>query len=313
MTTVQAPPGYAPSALITDADALGLSEISVSSDLGTAVARYRRTARSPRATIFLHGAAGSWTTWTPLLQAADAAGADISNPILIDLPGWGDGSLTADGEAMAIEAVCSLVKDCAEELGYIEWDIVGHSMGGFIALHMAAIWPQSVLSVGVISPTAWSVIDSVDHPFRRFWLLPAFTMLWRVMQFLSSIGSAGIGLIHGVRSAGLMRWLLSPLFRHSRQIHRTVIAAFGDELRPRSFVAAARISRGYNADVMWSQIHAPVMVARGDRDVFSTMDDMTRLVSLSRHTTSTVIADCGHFAAIERPDDVLVALGYLSR
>jgi pimeloyl-ACP methyl ester carboxylesterase len=80
-----------------------------------------------------------------MLLAARGGNIAIPNPVLIDLPGWGDAALTSRGEDAAltsrgedaaISAVCSLVKESAEALGYTEWDIVGHSMGGFIALHI---------------------------------------------------------------------------------------------------------------------------------------------------------------------------------
>lgn len=301
---------YAPFGLTTDPADLGLAEITVETELGTAVAHYRRTSPSTRATIFLHGAAGSWTTWTPLLRTAEESTISISNPILLDLPGWGAGSLTARGETVAIDTVCTLVKDCAEELGYTEWDIVGHSMGGFIALHMASIWPQSVMSVGVVSGTGRSIINSIEHPIRNFRMLPAFTLLWRAMVVLAALGPAGAAVARGLRGVGLLRSAVSPLFRHTGRIDRTVIHALGDELRPRPFTVAAEIARGYDAEARWSRIECPVRALNGDHDVFSTEDDLRRLGAIVTGSILTVVDDCGHFAAIERPDEVLVALGY---
>lgn len=311
MVTTTTPERYAPLDLTVDPAQLGLETITVTSDLGSAVARHRRTVASPRATIFLHGAAGSWTTWTPLLQTAENAGVVLCNPVLIDLPGWGDGTLTERGEDVAIEAVCSLVKDCAEELGYTEWDIVGHSMGGFIALHMASIWPGSVMSVGIISATGQSIIDSVEHPLRHFFRLPAFIMLWQAMRLLKTFGSGGTAFVRWLGTIGVLRGLVTPLFRHTGRIPPRVIAALGSELRPRAFTVAASIANGYDLVSHWSRIQSPVRAIRGDDDVFSTADDLARVDAVVTHCTSTTISDCGHFAAIERPGAVLAALGYL--
>jgi pimeloyl-ACP methyl ester carboxylesterase len=308
---------YAPYGLILDPARLGLERIDVtgSSDgsggsIGTAVAHYRRTARSPRATIFLHGAAGSWTTWTPLLQAADAAGVPINNPVLLDLPGWGDATLTADADSLTLEAVCAIVKQCAEELGYTEWDIVGHSMGGFIALHMASLWRESVLSVGIVSGTGRSIIRSVEHPLRHFGELPAFTLLWRAMVALAPAGEMASRILAGLRRIGMLRLAVSPLFRHTRRIDTSVINALGAELKPRPFALAATLVRGYNPQSRWGRIHCSVRALNGDRDVFSTADDLAELGAAIDGSVLTVIDDCGHFAAVERPHEVLVALGY---
>jgi pimeloyl-ACP methyl ester carboxylesterase len=302
--------GYAPYPLTADAAALGLTETTVSSSLGTAVARSRKTTRSRRATIFLHGAAGSWTTWTPLLRAADEAKLAIANPILIDLPGWGDATLTREGERRMLETLSSLVKASAEDLGYTEWDIVGHSMGGFVALHMASIWPECVLSVGSISGTTWTLMDAAQHPVRHFWRLPGFVMLWRSMQGMAHTGSVGAGLARGLDRIHALRGAMAPLFRHPRRIPASVISALGLEVRPRSFSAAVRMGSGYDASGRWAEIDCAVVALAGDRDIFSRPADMVELGATLPDSRREVIADCGHFAHIERPNEVLSALGY---
>ncbi|MFM9918361.1 alpha/beta fold hydrolase [Lacisediminihabitans sp. H27-G8] len=301
---------YAPFELLSDPDALGLATTTVSSPLGTCVARHPSRRTSTRATLFLHGAAGSWTTWTPLLQAAVADRIDLGDIVIFDLPGWGDASLAEDSVDDPVFAICSLVKDMAEELGYTEWDIVGHSLGGFIALHMASIWPQAVLSVGMVSGTTFSIIHSVEHPVRRFGELPGFTMLWRVMQFLDLLGRAGPALVRGIGAIGLLRPATFPLFRHWQAVPRSQGHALAVEIRPRSFATAAAVTKGYDADARWSRIECPVRATKGDRDVFVTQEDLDHLGRLLPSSVRTVIPDCGHFGAVERPRAVLSALGY---
>jgi pimeloyl-ACP methyl ester carboxylesterase len=312
MTSRGSDPDYAPLPLATDPAHFGLAESSVSSAFGTIVARSHRTSRSRRATIFLHGAAGSWTTWTPLLEAAQAGSIPIANPILLDLPGWGDGELTAQGEGDLIEAICSLVKASAEALGYTEWDLVGHSMGGFLALHMAALWPECVLSVATISATSWSVIEATAHPVRDFWRLPGFLLLWRVMQGLSRLGSFGSRVARGLNRAHLLRAATFPLFRHPRRIPASVISALATEMRPRSFSAAVELARGYDPDLRWASVDCAVRAVRGDRDIFARASDLERLGVLLPAAQCETIPDCGHFANVERPNEVLAAFGYLA-
>jgi pimeloyl-ACP methyl ester carboxylesterase len=310
MTTGESGRDYAPYPLVSDGARFGLTSSSVSSAFGTAVIHSKRTSRSRRATIFLHGAAGSWTTWTPLLTSAANSDLTIVNPVLLDLPGWGEGMLTASGERAAIEAVCSLVKESAESLGYTEWDIVGHSMGGFIALHMASIWPESVSSVATVSATSWSVIDAVDHPVRHFWRLPGFILLWRAMQGMAALGAIGARLAAGLGRVGLLRPSVAPLFRHPFRVPRTVIAALATEVRPRAFATAVQIAKGYDAAAAWSRIDCPVRAVQGDRDVFARASDLDRLGGVLPDSHREIIQDCGHFALVERPREVLTAFGY---
>lgn len=301
---------YAPFELLSDAGSLGLVTTTVSSPLGTCVAKHPARRTSTRATLFLHGAAGSWTTWTPLLQAAAAEGIDLGDIVVFDLPGWGAATLTTSAVDDPLLAICSLVKDMAEELGYTEWDLVGHSLGGFIALHMASIWTQAVLSVGIVSGTTFSVIHSVEHPVRHFRELPGFTMLWRVMQLLAALGPVGPALARGIDAIGLLRPVTFPLFRHWRAVPRSQGHALADEIRPRSFATAASVTRGYDADAHWARIECEVRATKGDRDVFVTQEDFDHLGRLVPSSVRTIIPGCGHFGAVERPRAVLQALGY---
>jgi pimeloyl-ACP methyl ester carboxylesterase len=301
---------YAPYGLDTDAATAGFVVTTVRGPIGTAVARHRATRTSTRATIFLHGAAGSWTTWTPLLAAADDSGVTIVNPVILDLPGWGDATPDPDSPALTIDIVSELVRDVALELGYTEWDLVGHSLGGFIALHMAAIWPQSVLSVSLVSGTTWSVIESVNHPRRGMRSIPGFVMLLGVMRVLAPIQPAALAVVRALRVLAVLRIASFPLFRHLSRVDRSVTDALSIELRPRSFVTAAEVARGYDADSSWGRIECEVRATMGDRDVFVTRGDLDRLERVVRRSSTRVIEDCGHFGHVERPLETLDALGY---
>ncbi len=301
---------YAPYPVVSDAATLGLVETRVAGEHGHTVARHRAVRTSVRATIFLHGAAGAWTTFTPLLQAAAADGIEIENPVLLDLPGWGEGALFPGAVDLSVDSFGAFVKDTAEGLGYTEWDIVGHSLGGSIAMHMAAAYPDQVLSVGMVSGTTFSVIRSIDHPFANFREVPAFVMLWRILQLLSLLGRTGRRIVVGIGATPMARLLFAPLFRHGYRVHRSVTDATVLDLHPRSFAAAATATAGYNAHHWWGRIACPVIALKGDRDIFVTDADFDELARVVPDSRRTVIEDCGHFGIIEHPHAVLAALGY---
>jgi pimeloyl-ACP methyl ester carboxylesterase len=300
---------YSPLPLVVDPAALGLVTTTLHGAGGRVVARHLPERRGTRATVFLHGAAGSWTTWTPMLVAAQREGVRIANPVLLDLPGWGDATPEPGDDPLTIDVVCALVRDLALELGYTEWDLVGHSLGGFIALHMAAIWPQSVCSVGLVSGTTHAVIDSVGSPARGLRELPGFTLLLFFMRLMAPVQPAALVALRGIRRIGLLRVASFPLFRHLSRIDGSVIDALAVELRPRSFVTAAEVARGYDADGSWRRIDCEVLAMRGDRDVFVGDDDYARLAAVIPRFSAVVVADCGHFGNVERPAETLAALG----
>lgn len=83
-----------------------------------------------RAVVFLHGFLESSTMWNIL-----DLGSFPFQSILIDLPGHGR-SKELPGE-VSIPAMAKAVQHTLDELGITEFDIVGHSMGGYVALAVA--------------------------------------------------------------------------------------------------------------------------------------------------------------------------------
>ena len=300
---------YAPFDLITDPRALGLDRETIDTAHGRTVVHHAaspvdRSARR-RATVMLHGAAGSWTTWTPLLQAAREVDAVVSRPVLIDLPGWGDSPEPDPG--LDVESAAAVVVEVTEALGVTEFDLVGHSMGAFVALHLAAVRPDLVLSVSVVSATSFSAIDAVTHPVRGLVRLPAFTLLRAAFGVLPR---ASASLLRGAARIGLLRALSSPVYRHVDRVPRSVLEAFVAELRPRGFLAASRSGQGYDA-TRWRGIDCDVAAVSGADDVFARSSDLDRLAGVVRHARTTLLADCGHFAHVERPNETLRALGWV--
>ena len=300
---------YAPFALVTEPGALGLTRSTIETAHGRTVVHHAtasadRSSRR-RATVLLHGAAGSWTTWTPLLQAAREVDAVVSRPVLIDLPGWGASPEPDPG--LDVESAAAVVVEVAEALGVTEFDLVGHSMGAFVALHLAAVRPDLVLSVSVVSATSFSAIDAVTHPVRGLVRLPAFTLLRAAFGVLPR---ASASLLRGAARIGLLRALSSPVFRHVDRVPRSVLEAFVAELRPRGFLAASRSGQGYDA-TRWRGIDCDVAAVSGADDVFARASDLDRLAGVVRHARTTLLTDCGHFAHVERPHETLRALGWV--
>jgi len=307
---------YAPFSLDANARRFGLTTSFMRLGPGavSVAVRHGRRTDSDTATIFLHGAAGSWTTWTPLLQAADRGHATPTAPaltdlIIPDLPGWGDSPLPTDTAELTIETMAATVADIARALGYRRWNVVGHSMGGLIALQLAAAETGATVSVGLISATTFSVIDSVRHPVLRFGLLPGYTTLLQVMRMLCLMGTSGRSLVVGLARLRLLRGLVSPLFRHPGRVPATVIDALADEVRPQGFSLASARAGSYDAVAAWSRIVCPVRASVGDRDVFIAFSDRDRLRRVIADFTLVTLTDVGHFGHIERPFDIVCTLG----
>ena len=259
------------------------------------------------ATVMLHGAAGSWTTWLPLRRAVREAGDDASAAlagplVLIDLPGWG-GSPDPD-VALDVHAATRVVHAVADACGLDRFDLIGHSLGALVALHVAAGAPGRVRSLGLVSPTTFSALEAAARPWHGLRTVPALVLLRVVFRVLPRASGP---LLAGAARAGLLRALSAPVFRHVRRVPRSVLEAFVAEIRPRAFVAAVESGVGYDTGA-WAGITCPVAVVAGADDAFAQPDDLVRLRALLPEVRTTVLSGCGHFAHVERPRETVRAL-----
>lgn len=283
--------------LLTDPGILGLQRHAVETSAGGLLVHRGRESGGP-ATILLHGAAGSWTTWTPLLAASDRSACPIGDVLAIDLPGWGG----SPGPVPPIDVVAQAIVEVAEDAGYASWRLLGHSLGGFVALDLAARRPEAALGVGLVSPTGAAVVEAVRSPVRGGARLPWFAGMLLGMRTLALLPEEGRALVRGLGRLGVLGPIAAPLFAAAPDA--TVVAALADEVRPRAFVTATRAAAGYDLGT-WSRIRCPVRSVRGARDVFIGARDGAALAASIPDFAESVLGDAGHFAAVEQPEEVL--------
>lgn len=302
---------YAPAGLTADPAALGFETRVSITRLGPVAARLRRSpshagGEHREATLLLHGAAGSWTTWTPLLAELDRRDDTIGDVVALDLPGWGDSP--AFHPDAGIDDVAGAAVDLMRSLGYTRWHVVGHSLGAFIALHLAAGEPEATASASLVSPATFTVVEVARRPLRGAARGPAFAGLLAVMRCFAPFGRTASRLLTSLRRARLLGPVVAPLFAHPRCVPDSVVAALADEVRPAAFVRAARIAAAYDLEGSWARIRCPVRSVRGAVDVFTGEVDDRMLARVVRHVTITVVPSAGHFAHIEAPQAVATAL-----
>lgn len=284
--------------------AFALRRLVVSTELGPAVVRIQHAPGSGQpptaaAEVYLHGAAGTWTTFATLL----AREPDVDR-VLIDLPGWGESTSGARLEDISVETMGRAVVEILDWLGYLQWHLVGHSMGGFLALHIAAAWPQRAASVAAISATTFAVSGAARGPLRSLSRYPAFVGMLVAMRAMAALGTSGSALIRAIAGTPLLGLLLSPLFAGPAAVPGHVIQGLAGDARPASFDAAVRAAAHYDLG-QWRGIQCPVLATRGDSDVFTPPSDLLRLAGFVPHVRSVTIPRCGHFANIEQPEHVL--------
>jgi pimeloyl-ACP methyl ester carboxylesterase len=99
------------------------------------------------AVLMLHGFASSLHTWETWAQGLDAE----LRVLRIDLPGFGLTGPAPDGDYSLAHEVATLTA-LIQTLGLRDYALVGHSMGGQLAAHIAAHQPAGLKALVLVAP-----------------------------------------------------------------------------------------------------------------------------------------------------------------
>jgi pimeloyl-ACP methyl ester carboxylesterase len=236
--------------------------------------------------VLLHGLGSSRWAWDPVVAAL----AEPFEVLAADLPGFGESApLPADVEPTPA-ALAATIDDLLGDLGISSPHVVGNSLGGWVALELAAIRP--VASLTLLSPAGlWRdhtpIYDRVSLRGSRWLARHAGSLLCRLVNI-----RAGRVLILGQTHG-------RPAQMTAEQARRT-IRALG---RCPGFDAAlqATTQRRY---LSGSALDIPIAVAFGSRDHILLPSQSRHLDQLPPHTRLSELPGCGHIPMFDAPDAV---------
>ncbi|WP_419924724.1 2-succinyl-6-hydroxy-2,4-cyclohexadiene-1-carboxylate synthase [Candidatus Poriferisocius sp.] len=240
------------------------------------------------ATVVLHGFTGSAAAMAPLASR-------LPDPVVVlDLPGHGPGLISNDPADYTMAAAVSGVLASASDLE--RFALVGYSMGGRVALHIALACPDRVVALALIGARA-----GIDDPAERAERIAADEAL------ASRIESEGVEWFADY-------WADRPLFATQR--HRlSVVQRAGLRIQrlacdPRGLALSLR---GMGAGAV-----EPIGCHLRELSMSCTLivgEDDTKFAAIARDMAAAipqadvcVIPDAGHATHLEAPDATAAAV-----
>jgi pimeloyl-ACP methyl ester carboxylesterase len=255
----------------------------------------------PRATaptvLFLHGVSLDSTSWTPLLRAAGS----VAQPwLLVDVPGFG-GSDPLPGPT-TLDALCAALVAVVDDVADGPVHVVGHSMGGFIGLHLAATRPDSVRSLATLNGSYVTILDLVNAPLASAARHPATWLAYQGLRTAAGRGGVVQSAIGTAARSGVLRWGTAGLAAHPARLPRSVLLALAAGARPGSFRYAEATGLGYDWRSTWSRIDLPVLAGYGAGDRLVTSRDAGALREAVPSATEVVVPESAHLSPLEQPE-----------
>jgi pimeloyl-ACP methyl ester carboxylesterase len=252
-------------------------------DVGGVRVRYVRKGSGP-AVVLIHGFASSIFTWKDVLPAL-AQGHDV---VAIDLPGFGGSDIPRPLVGTTYPSVALAVMD---RLGIGRAALVGNSLGGSVAVGMAAERPERVTALVLIDSAGFN-FDAGDRP-----------------PLLRLIAAPGVG--SALEKVPVRRRLVAAGLEQVFFDDTLVTAERIDEYavpmsRPGAARAAAELLAGESPpfrDVV-GRVRAPALVIWGRNDTWIPVAHAQRFTEAIPGSTAVILDSCGHLPQEEKPAEV---------
>lgn len=203
----------------------------------------------------------------------------------LDFPGHGDSPL---GQAASITALAAQVAAFCDDLGLPEITLMGHSMGGAVAVELALLRPELVRHLVLVD----AAIDAHLMPFyARIYLIPTFG--WALLRLSQAVGRAMRPLTTQVPHEHGGGWV-RPWLRRS-----AYLALFEPEGLHRLYRSLFSTSAGPRL----SQLSVPTLIISGQFDSLVPTANSRRLTRLIPHARYVEIRGALHNPMDERPHE----------
>lgn len=242
--------------------------------------------------LLLHGIAGSSRTWRSLIRPLSRNYRVIAPDLL------GHGDSTKPRSDYSLGALSVLVRDILDQLGVTRATVVGHSLGGGIAMQFAYQHPEYVqrlvlLASGGLGPDVGLVLRAATLPGAEL-VLPVIAARRVVSpgdRFLAWLRKVGI---ESPRGEELWAHYGSLSDGPTRQAFLRTLRSVVDH-RGQAVSALNRLN---------ARTDFPVMAIWGERDNIIPVKHAYAAQAIRPDVRLEVLTGVGHFPHAERPDEV---------
>lgn len=239
--------------------------------------------------LMIHG----WLSYRGVWQQTIEAFKEDYYCVSVDLLGFGDSDKPPDAD-YSIEAQGRRILQLADELGLDKFSLTGHSMGGQIALCIAAMLASERIEklvnvAGVVSGRLTPSVERVNCQF--FKLARIFPQLYSLWQYFSRydwfVREALKAWFYKMETLPLEEWSRDRDMAFRRSIY---ISAY----------EAGKAIHNLNLNGYLGQIVAPTLTIFGRQDAVVPISDGYAAEQKIENSRLALLDECGHFPMYEK-------------
>jgi pimeloyl-ACP methyl ester carboxylesterase len=236
--------------------------------------------------IMVHGLGGQWQNWLENIPRI----AQERRVIAPDLPGFGLSEVPR--EEISISGYARCVESLRERLGIERVNLVGNSMGGFIAAEVAIQFAAGVERLVLVSAAGLTGPNVSRAPVLTG---------GRVAAALTAVTAARHRAM--ARRPVSRHLALALVARHPARLRADVAweALMKGAGKP-GFHDALRACLEYDFRERLPEISCPTLIVWGEKDAVLPLRDADEFESLIPDSRKVVLEDTGHVPQLERPE-----------
>jgi pimeloyl-ACP methyl ester carboxylesterase len=248
------------------------------------------------AVFLIHGIGGDWHTWEPVLDGL----ARQHQVVAVDLPGHGSSSKSAGDYSLG--ALANALRDLGGALGIERATVVGHSLGGGIAMQFSYQFPERcerlvLVSSGGLGPDVGLILRAAALPGSDLFLSLTAPPFRSLVNLAASVG-------RGLR--------LRPAA--DAEFYARTYAALSDRDTRAAFLGTLRGvvgTRGQLVDArdrLYLAEHMPTLIVWGERDPIIPVHHGQSAHEAIAGSQLEIFDGVGHLPQLEAPGRFIAVL-----
>ncbi len=237
--------------------------------------------------VLVHGLGGQWQNWLENIPRL----AQDRRVIAMDLPGFGV-SPEADGVEISIPQYARWVNGLCDRLGLGQVELIGNSMGGYVAAEVAIQFPERVSRLVLVSAAGISSAEVLPMPILT------------IGRVAAALAANSVTRYRRLASRPVTRHIsLALVARHPRLLKADLAyeGFFKGGGKP-GFDDALRASLDYDFRDRLPDVKVPTLIVWGEKDSIIPTRDADEFERLIEDSRKVVMRDTGHIPMAERPD-----------
>jgi pimeloyl-ACP methyl ester carboxylesterase len=248
---------------------------------------YVEAGRGP-ALLLLHGLGASTFSFRRLIPLL----APHLRAIALDLKGFGYSERPRDGD-YSLSAHARTIRDFMDVMGIEKASVLGHSMGGAVAMHLAAAYPERIERLILVSSATQSEVSRAVRGARFLRLfLPLVAMLTLQNRWFRRLSLSSAVVDPSYLTEDVMEGYIRPtrIRGHLRSLGELMV------------------DRAKDPRIDPSAIHQPTLIIWGGGDRWLPPSNGRRLQQQIPGARMVVVEKAGHLVPEEQPEETANAI-----